>query len=153
VAWCVCQSVCLSRASAMQKRLNGSGSCLEWRLLVPKEQCRPIGRASRSTQGKEGVKTMLPIVPCIRKGERDSMRPSPNYFGHLLSLWHAQYTFRLVSQLSVFADVYQVAWSFTEIIVSSKVCYYIKNKIIKYFRNSITKISEILRIELRKILL
>jgi len=33
VAWSVCLSVSLSRGCAVQKRLNGSMFCLEWRLL------------------------------------------------------------------------------------------------------------------------
>jgi len=61
---CSCSvGVCLSCGHAVQTRLNGSRSCLEWRFLG-------------ANKHKTGV-TLSHVY---------SMRPSPYYFGHLLQL-------------------------------------------------------------------
>jgi len=65
LVWCVCICQSVTRLRPV-KRLNGSKSCLGWRLTL-------------------GAKKH-----CIRRGFRyptekgDSMWPSPNYFGHML---------------------------------------------------------------------
>jgi len=60
-------SVCLSLRRAVQKRLNGSTSCLAWVSCVPVKHY-----------------ILQPPSPC--GGERGSMRPLPTYFAHLLSV-------------------------------------------------------------------
>lgn len=61
VCHAVSQSVCHAALCGCEKRLNGSGFCLEW--------------TSGDSYG--------PKKHCIRRDLMDSMWPSPTYFGHL----------------------------------------------------------------------
>jgi len=84
-------SVCPSCGYAVQKRLNGSRSCVGWRLL--------------GTQGTL-CKIRVPTASGEESGEKcfsPSMRPSPNYLG--LSFTGA----RLEKQC-------HVAWQFTSLV-------------------------------------
>jgi len=64
VKWYVCKSVCLAVDAPLRSALNGSRSCLEWKLLRSKSQTDIV------LDG--GFKPV------------DSMRLLPNYFGHLM---------------------------------------------------------------------
>jgi len=67
IPWRVRKSICLSRACTLQKRLNGSRSCLGWMFSGPRNIVLDGGPKPTSTG----------------RG-RDSMRQSPNYYCHLL---------------------------------------------------------------------
>jgi len=84
----MCLSVCQSGACALQKRLNGSTSCLGWRLWGPKERC--IRWGSRPPRREESGKMLarVDLFRLIRIHQRapHSTQPSLNYFRYLLPI-------------------------------------------------------------------